>query len=267
VSSAPPAAAPADASAATLAAEGPTGLVPVQPGIGGLTFHVGGVRRVIGDPGWARVLRRFSRIAVWMLPFSAGCIALSGMWGWPKPVPSHSAWQALWLVMNLVGLLLAIVGVIGLSALFAATTARRWAFTALVTMLGGSLFLAPVLGLIAVARPAVANVAGHIGADSAANLEDRFFRSPFGLWLAVAGLLLIGVGWISLGLAVLSCRVLNRTDGFLLMIAVALAVAGAYLSWQFLLVIGSLVALAAGMDLSWSAAQLRPDGSQPDDGH
>jgi hypothetical protein len=203
-----------------------------------------------------------------MLPFAAGCIALSGMWGWPQPAASQSSlWPALWLVMNLLGLSLAIVGVMGLSALFAATLARRWAFIALLSMVGGTVFFAPVLGVIAVARPAVANVAGHIGADSAANLEDQFFRGPLGLWLAVAGLVLIGVGWVCLGLAVLSSRVLNRTDGFLLMVAVALAVAGAYLSWQFLVVIGALVALAAGTDLSWSAAQLRPDGTRPDDGH
>ncbi len=240
--------------------------IPVA-GIGGFAFQVGTVRRVIGDPGWGRVMRRFSRAAIWALPFGAACVAVTGMWGWPTATSVvAAAWPASWLLVNLLGLVLTVIGIIGLTALLAATTARRWAFTALVSMLLGAIALAPVLGLIGVARPAVARLRPHIGAEAANYLEDHFFHSTVGFSLAAGGLLFIAISWICLACAVLSCGVLNRTDGYLLISAVTLAVGGAYLGWQFLLVLGALVALACGMDLSWTAAKLKPDGTSPDDG-
>jgi len=245
---------------------------PYQPDlamIGGWSGQLGAPRRVIGERGWARALRRFARTAVWAMPSAAACFALAGMWGSPGSADPTSGSESpgTWLLVVLLGLFLSLIGAIALTALFAATTGRRWALVSLVTMLAGTLLLSPVLGLVAVARPAVSRLesAKQIGAAVSANFEGRFFDGTLGRWLGVGGFTLLAVGWLALGCAALASGLLNRVDGFLVYGAVAIAVVAAYLSWQFLLVVAAMILLAAGLGISWTAARLTPDGRVPDD--
>jgi hypothetical protein len=222
-----------------------------------------GVRRV--GLAWGRVLR-FARSLTWALPTGALGFALTGMWGVPDPAADRAGQSpGTWLVITLFSLVLALVGGVALTALLAATTGRRWAVVAILLMLSGTVFIVPVLGLIGVARPGVLGVASRIGPEVAAELEDRLFDGAVTRWLLVGGLLLLALGWLSLGCAVLVTGPLNRTDGFLVQLAVIVAAVGAYLSWQFLFVIAAMVMVAGGLGLAWSAWRIGPDGRMPDE--
>lgn len=212
-------------------------------------------RRSLADV-WARPLRRVARVGVWTLPLAAACIALAGMWGWPTPAdPSGGGNGGSWLVLTLAGLTLLVMGVVSVAALLVATPAGRWAVGATIGVVSGSILLAPVLGLVGLARPAGAQL-GELGAG----LEQRLFESAVSRWLGVGGLILLAVGGLALGCAILAAGVLNTGDGWLVLGAVALAVGSAYTGWEFLLVIAALCLLAASLGLAWTASRLTPDG-------
>jgi hypothetical protein len=219
------------------------------------------------DVAWAGSLRLFARGAVWALPVAAVCFATGGLWGWPTPTREPSGQSpGTWLVVSLIGLLLGAAGVTGLVALLSPTAARRWSLAALVGVAAGTVLVAPVLGVVALARPAVSRLAGQLPPGITANLEYRFFDNAVSRWLAVGGFALLAAGWFALGCAVLASNVLNRIDGYLILAAVGVAVVSAYLSWQFLTVVAAMVLLAAGLGLSWTAARLTPDGAPPEAG-
>ncbi len=234
--------------------------------IGGLAAQVGGARRITGEPGWSRTLRRFGRSAVWAIPAAAICFAVLGVWGWPdadrdgRPVTGHVARD------RAGGLWLTLLGAIGLAALLATTAVRRWSLASVVLLFSGTILLGPVLGLAAVARPQVARLraANQIAPDAAANLDGGLVDGSLGRWLAVGGLALLAFGWFALGCGVIGSGVLSRADGFLVLLAVAVGVAAAYLSWEFLLVIASMIVLAAGLGIAWTASRVTPEGAAPD---
>jgi len=200
-------------------------------------------RRVaVIDTSWGRSLR-FARSTTWALPLGALGLALAGVRGWPGSAAPPSA---AWLLTMLASLVLALVGGVALTALLGGTPGRRWAAVALVLMLAGTVLFVPVLGLIAVAR-------------GAAGDADGLART-----LASGGLGLLGSGWVLMGCGVLVARILNRADGVLLVLAVGVAMASAYLSWQFLFVVAAMIMVAGGLGLSWSAWRLTPDGRVTD---
>jgi Amt family ammonium transporter len=218
------------------------------------------------DAAWARTLR-FARSATWTLPAGAFGFALVGVWGWPTPAagPTGQAASA-WLVITLISLALTLVGGVALTGLLGATPGRYPAAGALVAMLTGTVVFVPVVGLVGVARPAIANLPAQIRVGGmAGSLDARLLDGPLVRWLGAGGLVLLGAGWFAMGCAVLISGVLNRVDGTLLMLAVSVAVTAGYLSWQFLLVIAAMVMVAGGLGLAWTAWRLAPDGQLPDD--
>ncbi len=224
-------------------------------------------RSVGASSGWEQTLRRFGQGAMWALPLAAVCLALSGMWGWPTMTAEPAgASPGTWLVVTVCGLVLAVVGVVALTALLSVTRGRWPALAALTMVLTGSLLLAPMLGLIALGRSAATRMEQRIGPEAAAELNSRFFDHMVGRWLGLGGLVLLGLGWLAMAAAVLVSRVLSRVDGYLLLCAVAIAGAAAYLSWQFLVTVAAMVLLAAGLGLSWTAFKLGPDGRAPTSG-
>jgi hypothetical protein len=233
--------------------------------IGGLHSVQITPRRIVGDARWALSLRNIARIGLWGLPVAALLFAIGGMWGWPEPgqVPGGQS-PGTWLVVTIFAMMLGLFGMIALAALVSPTTGRRWGIAALVFTVIGTVLFAPVTGVIGLARPAVSRAENRIGGPAAADLEHRLFDSSVIKWLVVGGLVLLACGWFAAGCAVLACGVLNRVDGFLLLGAVSVAVLGAYLSWQFLLVIAAMMGLAAGLGLSWTACWLSPDWMPPD---
>jgi Amt family ammonium transporter len=222
------------------------------------------LRPVTPEAAWGRSLRRFGRGVVWTLPVAAVCFALGGMWGWPtRTAEPAGVSPGTWLVVTVLGLILGLAGVLAMTALLSATPGRRWSLAALVSVLTGTVLLAPVLGVIAVARPSVTRMVGRLGQDTAADLELRFFDNALSRWLGVGGLALLVVGWLALGCAVLASGVLNRVDGYLMLCGVGIAIAAAYASLQFLITISAMVLLAAGLGLCWTASRLTPDGRTP----
>jgi hypothetical protein len=230
---------------------------PDFSGFGRFGPGVGPEAAVLLDQAWARTVRRFARVNVWGLPLATACFALAGMWGWPK---ASSPAPAAWLAVDVVGLVLTLVAFMGLAALFAPTPARRWSLVGLYAMVCGAIFIAPVLGLLGVARPSLTRETKAIGANTAANLRNALFDATVSRWLGVCGLVLAAVAWFALGCAVMASGLFNRNDGFLFLGADAIAVAGAYVSWQFLLVIAAMVALAASLGVAWTATRLAADG-------
>jgi hypothetical protein len=248
----------------------PVASYPTDPTlIGGFTPQADGVRRIVGEPGWSRTLRRFGRSVVWAIPAAAICFAVLGVWGWPDADTAGPAGQSLgtWLVIMLSGLWLTLLGAIGLAALLYPTAVRRWSLASVILLFSGTILLGPVLGLAAVARPEVARLraANQIAPDAAANLDGGLVDGTIGRWLAVGGLVLLAFGWFALGCGVLGSGVLNRVDGFLVLLAVAVGVAAAYLSWEFLLVIASMIVVAAGLGIAWTASRVTPEGTAPDE--
>jgi Amt family ammonium transporter len=214
--------------------------------------------------GWGRSLR-FARAAAWALPAGAFGFALAGMWGWPTPTGPASSSAGTWLITMLVSLALALVGGVALTALLGATAGRQVGSAALVLMLSGTVVFVPVLGIIGVARPAIAGLPAQIRPAVAGDLDGRLLEGTIVRWLGIGGLSLLGAGWFLMGCAVLLAGIVNRVDGLLLMASVAVAVTAAYLSWQFLLVIAAMIMVAAGLGLAWTAWRLTPDGEVPDD--
>jgi hypothetical protein len=217
------------------------------------------------DAAWARTLR-FARSATWALPAGSFGFALVGVWGWPKPTAGPTGQSpGAWLVITLISLALTLVGGVALAGLLGATPGRYPATAALVAMLLGTVVFVPVLGLVGVARPAIASLPAQIRPAVAGNLDGRLLDGPVVRWLGTSGLVLLATGWFVMGCAVLVSGVLNRVDGALLMVGVAVAVTAGYLSWQFLLVIAAMIMVAGGLGLAWTAWRLAPDGQVPDD--
>ena len=220
----------------------------------------GAPRRAPADSAleaFAHALRRFARMALWSLPAGALCVALGAAGGWPTSAAPTTGNPRTWFVLTLVGLILTVLGVVALAALLGPTPGAWWAAAGLVAMVAGSLLLAPVLALVGLVRP----VGPDLGEGIVPVLEAQVLDSATARWLGVLGLVLIAVAGLALGCGVLATRILNRTDGWLILVAVTLAVTGAYVGWQFLLVLAGMALLAASLGLAWTASRLTPDGA------
>jgi hypothetical protein len=215
----------------------------------------------VEDPGWSRSLRGVGRVGAWALPLAAVGLGVSALWGWPQP-GVNSDRPGTWLILTIAALGLGLLGVLAVGALLAATPGRRWAVLGGAATLAGTTLLAPVLGVVALARPAVTNASAQLGDEAAraVNLIDgRVAR-----WLLVGGLALLVVGVSATGVAVVASGVLAPFDGYLLIGGVAVAVFAAWASLQFVLVIAAMVLLAGALGLAWTASRITPDGRGPD---
>jgi hypothetical protein len=222
------------------------------------------VRREL-DATWIQSLR-FARTATWAMPAGAFGFALASLWGWPTPTGGPAGLSpAGWLATTLASLALALLGAVALAALLGATSGRRPAAVALIAMVTGTVVFIPVLGLVGIARPAIARLPAQIRPQVAGSLDGWLLEGGVVRWLSVGGLALLGSGWFLMGCAVVASGILNRTDGVLLILAVSVAGAAAYQSWQFLLVIAAMIMVAGGLGLAWTAWRLAPDGQVPDD--
>jgi hypothetical protein len=235
-------------------------LVDIPPG-GGIDFEWGVPRQPVWDARWAESLRRFGRAVVWALPLGVIGLILSTVWGWPTSTSEPSgASPGTWLAITALGLGLWLIGLTALSALLATSPGRIWSAVAVIASIAGTALLLPMVGVVGLARPAVSRGSELIGSDAAQSLQAQFVDGTVARWLTIGGAALLGVGALALAGAILAADVLNRLDGWFVLIGVGVAFAGAYLSWEFLLTVAGMAFLAAALGVAWNASRLTADG-------
>jgi hypothetical protein len=226
------------------AASTEAGADPAQPtstqtgdllkGLGGLpALHDPRAALDLASPASGDQLRGLARAGVWALLAAPGVLALSGLWGWPGQagrLPSGT-----WLACTAVGVATALVGMWSVTALLAVTRVRVLAVTGALATLFGVVAVMPAVGSVALAHTS------PVGA---------------GRWLGLGGLTLVALGWVALGVAVMTSQILNGLDGMLILAAVGLAAVAGLLSWRFPLVIAAVGMFAAASGLGWTASRL-----------
>lgn len=235
----------------------------------GLNYSTAAPREPVVEERWASALRTFARWAVWCLPVGVLLLALSAVFG----APTASTEPALvspgtWVVVTALGLGLWLVGVVALAALIAHTRVRPWGYVAVVASALGVALLAPVVGVAGLARPAISRTALTVQGDDriagvASEMQDRLLDNTVGRWLVVGGGVLLTIGALAVAGAILGSRVLQRHDGWLVLLGAGIAVAAAYLSWEFLFVLAAMVVLAGSLGLAYTVSRIAPDGTPP----
>jgi hypothetical protein len=235
----------------------------------GLTYSTVAPRTPVHEDGWAGSLRAFGRGAVWLLPVGVVFLALSSVFGAPTATSEPSLVSpGTWVVVTTLGLGLWLGGVVALAALTAATRVRRWGMVAVLASALGVALLGPVVGVDGFARPAIARTARGISDDpniggAAGRMQHAMLSNAAGRWLIVGGGLLLAIGAVAVVVTILGSRVLQRHDGWLMLIGVGLALAAGYLAWGFLFTLAAMVMLAGALGLAYTASRIAPDGTPP----
>lgn len=196
----------------------------------------------VGNGGWARSLRGFSRMALWLLPAYGALYALSTMGdleGGPAGYVSND--QPLRLIGWAVALCAGLIALLALAALHAASPARHAAAWGLVTGLTGAGLMLPF-----------ATISGwtEVGV------------LPAGVF-TMLGASLYSVGWLLVGWSVVRSRILSRVDGVLLMVAAPMiGVIGLLVSPMQ--TVGALLVLAAGIGVVWVVKRPTPAAAGPE---
>jgi hypothetical protein len=223
---------------------------------------------VLPDERWAASLRSVARAAVWALPVAALLLALSAVFGWPTETSeSIIVSPGTWVVVTALGLGLWLIGVVGLAALSVYTRVRPWGYVAVAASALGVALLAPLVGAVGLARPAITRAVvatddariAEVGDDIHARLLDH----AVGRSLLVGGGVLLAVGAFAVAGCILGSRVLQRHDGWLVLLGLGIAVLAVFLSWEFLLVLAGMVILAGTLGLAYTVSRLTPDGGPP----
>jgi len=235
--------------------------------LGGLHYTTAVRRLPVHDERWAASLRTFARAAIWCLPVASLLLALSAAFGWPTTIGEPSLISpGGWVILTSFGLGLWVIGVMALAALVAPTTARRWAWPAVAVSALGVALLAPAVGVTGLARPAIRRTAAGVANDgqistAAGQMQSQLLDNTTGRFLIVAGSALLLLGAVALAATILRSRVLTQHDAWLVLLGVAIAIAAAYASLQFLFVIAALFLLAGTLGLAYTASRIAPDGT------
>ena len=84
-----------------------------DPVLDALALGLAGPRQRVSDLQWVTQLRRFGRATVWCLPAAAVGLAVTTVWGWPRPGDEpHGASPGTWLLVMILGLGLWTVGLV-----------------------------------------------------------------------------------------------------------------------------------------------------------
>jgi hypothetical protein len=213
---------------------------------------------------WAQTLRRFGRYAVWAVPVYAvlaGIVALRHDPSFDTDVKAYEAYLdrdrfTVGHISAVVGLaFFGLVALVGVTALLAGVRGRRLAGTGLVLGLAGAALLLPEVGTLVVRQEAARNALLH--GDFSAVVLNAQVRGGGAVAAVLIGALVLTAAWILVGVAVWRSRVMQRTDGVLLMISSPLLYLGGFLL-RMLPVLGALLLLAAGMGLAFTATRLTP---------
>jgi hypothetical protein len=132
----------------------------------------------------------------------------------------------------------------------------------------GVALLAPAVGVTGLARPAISRTAaevqndGQIGA-AAGQMQARLLDNSAGRFLIVGGSALLLLAVLAVAGTILSSRVLSQHDAWLVLLGLALAIAAAYASVEFIFVVAAMFVLAGTLGLAYTASRISPDGTPP----
>jgi hypothetical protein len=192
------------------------------------------------------------RGGVWAIPAGAVALSVTSFWTVPKPgQPPSGASAGAWLVVVVAGLILSLIGVLCLTGLLAPTPGRRWALAGLLSLLIGTVLLAPALGVVGLGQPAADQLGSAAGAAFHASLGGGLVLR----WLSISGLALLGLGWSLLAIALAASRLFSRSDIVLVLLAVLLGALAVRI--EVLLALASLTLLAAGLGVARAASRTR----------
>jgi hypothetical protein len=196
--------------------------------------------------------RRMMRAGVWAIPAGAVALSVTSFWTVPRPgQPPSGASPGAWLVVLVAGLILGLIGVLCLTGLLAPTPGRRWALASQLSLLIGTVLLAPALGVVGLGQPAADQLGSAAGAAYHASVTGGLVLR----WLSISGLALLGLGWSLLAIAVAASRLFSRSDSILVLLAVLLGALAVRI--EVLLALASLTLLAAGLGLARAASRTR----------
>jgi hypothetical protein len=235
----------------------------------GLNYTSAAPRTPVAEERWSSALRAFARGAVWSMPVGVLLLALSSVFGWPTATNEPALVSpGTWVVVTSLGLGLWLVGVVALAALVANSRVRRWGYVAVIASSLGVALIGPVIGVAGLARPAISRTANASPDDGriaglADEMHARLLDNTVGRWLVVGGGVLLIIGALAVAGAILGSRVLQRHDGWLVLIGLGIAVLAAYLSWGFLFVLAAMVILAGALGLAYTVSRIAPDGTAP----
>jgi hypothetical protein len=116
-----------------------------DPVLDALALGLAGPRQRVSDLQWVTRVRRFGRATVWCLPAAVVALAVTTVWGWPRPGDEpHGASPGTWLLVTVLSLVLWTVGLVAVTALAVSTPGRPWALASLLLGLVGALMVAPM---------------------------------------------------------------------------------------------------------------------------
>ena len=121
-------------------------------------------------------------------------------------------------VMLIVGFAVMLLAVFALRGLLRTAGEERWSFIAVPLLVGAGTMFTAIWGLeITVA--AVANVGGDV--EAVFEESDRWFEP-----LGIVGVVMMGLGWLSMALAVYRSHVLGRRQTWVVLAATVVMIAG-----------------------------------------
>ncbi len=162
---------------------------------------------------------------------------------------SSTTYLAQHLLGSILGIILAIFGVIALGAYLANSRAGRLALSGMVSSVAGSCLVLTIFGFSTIISPVIGRLYLE-GQPGAMEVNEAIFSSPAFVFLVVPGLLFFLVGSILLGVAIWRSGTLPRWAGVLFAPTGLLIAAGVQIGWAQTL--GSALMVAAGAWIAWT---------------
>jgi hypothetical protein len=218
--------------------------------------------------GWAHRADVAGRIGVWGIPILAflAVLGLATTNAFAKnPIVYANFLATKWsspmaLAVTTATVVFALVSIVGLTLLLLGGRAKWLAVAGAGPGIVGALMMLGGVGSVIVQTQGSAKAIWHgQWSDFAATAQARGTHAA---WLVVGGAVLLVIGWILLGLAVMRTRGLNRGDGALLAISAPLVYLGGFVL-HLLPALGGFLLGAAGLGIVFTSGRVAREATAP----